>query len=71
MGNHRIDVIIKNSKRNFDYYEPKTVHESSLSPYFDLASNIGGWQWASGSSTLILRFMSFELIMMGIQMNFF
>ena len=28
----RIDVITSSIRKNFDYYEPRTVHESSLSP---------------------------------------
>jgi len=37
------DFDIETKKRNFDFYEPKTVHESSLSPciYSIIASEIG------------------------------
>lgn len=39
--NHRFDLATK--KRNFDFYEPRTVHESSLSPciYSIIAGEIG------------------------------
>lgn len=39
--NHRFDLAAK--KRNFDFYEPRTVHESSLSPciYSIIAGEIG------------------------------
>jgi len=43
MYNFPFDYDAETKKRNFDFYEPKTVHESSLSPciYSIIASEIG------------------------------
>lgn len=43
MYNFPFDYSFDEKKRNFDFYEPKTVHESSLSPciYSIIASEIG------------------------------